>query len=170
MHSRTRSLIPFLVLPFLAGAIPSAAGPITGLSDPAPAVRATAPAQDAARGTGVVRPDATRNPNATAAVHLTPEEEALTAIRKEAQAQVTELARRAAITSNEAVRLDLYRQAIEIKKQAEIQFLETKISFARTRGDLAAVQQIEMVLENLIHPPARTIVPGADSPVKGGAR
>ncbi|MGH7727045.1 MAG: hypothetical protein ACREOU_16605 [Candidatus Eiseniibacteriota bacterium] len=170
MHSRTRSLFPFLALPFLVGAIPSAAGPITGLSDPAPAVRATAPAQDAARGAGVVQPEATRNPSATTAVPLTPEEEALTAIRKEAQAQVAELARRAAATSNEAVRLDLHRQAIEIKKQAEMQFLATKISFARSRGDLAAVNQLEMIRENLIHPPARASVPGADSPVKGGAR
>lgn len=172
MHPRTRPLVPILLLLLLASATPSPAGPITGGAQPVQGVRVAPPAEtgQGARRVAAVQPGPGTIPSGSKAIRLTPEEQALLAIRENAQARVTDLALRAASTTDPGARLELQRQAVEIKQQAQIRFLETKIAFALDRGDLAAVHELEMGLERLLHPPARTVPAEPASPVKGGAR
>ncbi|MGH7727043.1 MAG: hypothetical protein ACREOU_16595 [Candidatus Eiseniibacteriota bacterium] len=172
MNPRTRSLVLILAFPLLAAANPCAGGPITGNAQPAPATRALPSARDegGARGVVPLTHDLAGVSKAGAAIVRTPEEEALLAIRDEAQARIRELAQRYTATLDPAERFDLLQRASEIKKQADVRFLETKISFARSRGDLRSVNELGMMLERLIHPPARTTPVEPQSQVKGGAK
>lgn len=176
MQPLTRPIVPILLLFGLAAATPaSSAGPIAGDLPLPPANSPARVAPPAETGSGsraltVVRPDPTKTPNTATTVPLTPEERALLSIREDAHARVAELARRTSATADPASRYELQRQAQEIKRQAEIRFVETKISFARTRGDLAAAHELELALDRMLHPTARNVPAEPGSPVKGGAR
>jgi hypothetical protein len=166
-----RPLVPILLVLATFPATARAAGPIADMAKPAPATRVAPPAETGSRSAArAVQPDPSKARGTNAALRLSPEEQALLSIREEAQARVGELARRSAATNDPAARLELQRQAIEIKQQAQVRFLETKISFARSRGDFAAVQELELTLDRLIHPPARAVPAEPQTLVKGGAR
>lgn len=104
------------------------------------------------------------------AVPLTPEQKALEAIREEARVQVQAIVAQIVNLPDSPARHDLMRRASEIKKQAEVRCLETKLAFAHERGDVVAIQEIETALDRMLHPTVRAIPPGTPGPVKGGAQ
>jgi hypothetical protein len=100
---------------------------------------------------------------ATAPLKATPEQEAsahsraaerklLIEQRKEAQQVVRELSERLAGLSDPVARRAIERQAVEVKREARLQFLRTKASFARERGEFEIADQMEHLIERTLRP------------------
>lgn len=81
------------------------------------------------------------------------EEQALRAIQDEGRMRVRELAEQISKETDSERRMELQQQAVEIKKQNRIQFLETLAEFARQRGDEIVEQQALDQIENIKNPP-----------------
>ena len=101
------------------------------------------------------------------------ERRALRALRENAVQRVQALVdRMRALPPGEFEALE--RQAQDIKRQSEVDFLRTKLTFARGRGDSNAAHDLEAAIELLVNPPQPVVSPEeaarAASPVKGGVR
>ena len=92
---------------------------------------------------------------------LTAEEKAVFQIREETRTQVDELVRRmVGLTDGPASRA-LQGKIEELKQRCRIQVLRTKVDFARQRGDLRAVREVEDLIDQMLHPrsaPAASVV------------
>jgi hypothetical protein len=70
-----------------------------------------------------------------------------------------------------AARANLGRRVEQLKFDLRVQLLQTRLAFARKRGDLPAAQQIDATLAALLKPPAtsivRTVVQHPDKTVTG---
>jgi len=91
----------------------------------------------------------------------TAEERALLEIRKESWRRVREIAEQLRGMEEGPSRQDLERRALEIKRDYRVRFLETKASFARTRGELATAHELERLIERILHPRSQTVAPFA---------
>jgi hypothetical protein len=100
------------------------------------------------------------------------EKRALSALREDAVQRVQALVVRMRALPPGAEFEALERQAQDIKRQSEVDFLRTKLSFARGRGALAAAHELEEAIDLLLNPPKPVVSPDeaerAASPMKGG--
>jgi hypothetical protein len=150
-HARPAHPLLWMLLALMAPAVRAdTPGPAAGVA-PATRVEVTAP-----------RPAAPR-------VVRSAEAQALLAVREEGQRQVQALVdQMKALPAGSLQLRALQRQAVETKKQNEVEFLRTKVTFARQRGDLAAVHALEDQIDQFLNPRPRVVAP-ADKP-EGGAR
>lgn len=100
----------------------------------------------------------------------THEQQALMAIQDEGRIQVRELADRMKAETDPERRAELDKQAIEIKKQTRIRFLETLAGFARQRGDEVTELQAMDQIENIKNPPRVIGTPIRQTPDKSEVR
>ena len=112
----------------------------------------------------------TKTAKAATPPRYTPEQQALMAIQEEGRVQVRELADRIKTETDPERRAELDRQAIEIKKQTRIRFLETLAGFARQRGDEVIELQAMDQIENIKNPPRVTGTPIRQTPDKSEVR
>jgi hypothetical protein len=100
------------------------------------------------------------------------EKKALLDIRQDAQQRVRALVvRMNALPEGPALEA-LSREAQSIKRQSDLDFLSTKLTFARGRGDLTAMHELEEAIELMVNPSKHVVSPAeatrAASPDKGG--
>lgn len=107
---------------------------------------------------------------AVAKPRYSPEEQALRAIQEEGRVQVRELAEQIRNESDPERRLELQQQAVEIKKQNRVRFLETLAGFARQRGDEIVEKQALDQIDRIKNPPRFTGTPIRQTPEKSEAR
>jgi hypothetical protein len=86
-------------------------------------------------------------------VRYSAEEKALMAIQEGGRVRVRELARLIAAETDPERRSELSAQAVEVKQQTRLRFLETLADFARQRGDEVVEQQALDQIENIKNPP-----------------
>lgn len=101
------------------------------------------------------------------------EAQALLAVREAGMEQVRALVDQMKSLPEGSSRLRaLQLQVVEIKKQNRVQFLHTKANFARLRGDLTVVHELEDQIDQLLNPRPRIETPAAAKPsgIEGGAR
>jgi hypothetical protein len=106
---------------------------------------------------------------------LSAEEKALRAIEEEGRQQVLELTKGLEGMPDGPARRALEKKAVQLKQDNYIRLLRAKIDFARARGDFAAVQQGEAIVNAILnpHPPVASSVarPAPEgSVVKEGAQ
>jgi hypothetical protein len=100
----------------------------------------------------------------------TAEERALLEIRREGQHRVRDISARLHGLPDGSARRELQRRVVRLKREYEILFLRTKARFARDRGDLAAVDEIEQLMERILNPRPLGKTPGEKSPAQKGGR
>lgn len=133
------------------------------------AIAAPALAADEPRtGAGVTE---VRGNTATAEVRRaprTPEDQALHEVREATALRVKELVSAMDGLKDGPALHALQRKVVELKREGDLEFLRTKVRFARRRGDLAAAQQLEMRIDAIVHPqmrrpaaPVQRAAPGA---------
>lgn len=123
--------------------------------------------QGATAGKAIKTP--TTAPSETSVHSRTAERKLLLEQRKEAQLMVRELSKRLAGLSDPAARRALERQVMEVKREARLQFLRTKASFARQRGEFEVADRIDLIIERTLRPRFSAPVTTPDK-AKGAAR
>lgn len=97
----------------------------------------------------------------------TAEEQALADVREATATRVKELmASMEGQPDGPALRA-LQLKVVELKRDGDLQFLRTKLQFARQRGDLAAVQGLEARILTITNPPARKAAATVSRPAPG---
>ena len=103
------------------------------------------------------------------------EREALAAILDDGHLQVRQLASGLEGLTAGPARRELNERIREAKEETRLRLLETKLDFARERGDLESVQSIEAVIFRIENPRPPAATPAAapaakPAHTKGGAR
>lgn len=95
---------------------------------------------------------APQGPGAQSVRPLTPDERLVADVRDAGARQVQTLMQSYGAASNDAARRDIQRQISAAKLNTEVQVLRTRASIARTHGDLAGAQELDMIVERILHP------------------
>jgi hypothetical protein len=83
---------------------------------------------------------------------LSAEEKALVAIEEEGRQQVLELMKSIEAMPDGLARRAMLKKAVQLKQDNYLKLLRTKVDFARTRGDFAAVRQGEAIITAILTP------------------
>jgi hypothetical protein len=153
-------IVSILAAVALAATTPSSAGSAGAPESGAPGSRPT-----------VIQPAATRGV-AAPAKRITVEERALLEIEADGQRQVVELSKALAALPPGPERRALSARITQIKQETLVKLLRARAGFALQRGDLAAAREIELVIEDVLHPhvPAPPAESRAKPQVKEGGR
>ncbi len=95
------------------------------------------------------------------------DELALQAIRQEGIEQTRRIAALLAAETDPARRRELRQQAVRIKQETRLRFLETLADQALRRGDPGTARIARAEIERLLNPPRPQVVPAAQRPDKG---
>ncbi len=93
-----------------------------------------------------------RSASAFSARPLTAEEHALASVQLAGQRRVEALMRQLAGSTQGAAINGVQRLVEQAKRETEVQLLQTKSTFARGRGDFAAVRDLDLRIDQLAHP------------------
>jgi len=110
---------------------------------------------DQAATPAAVKPHATASTNV--ARPLTEEQKALLAVEQDAQRQVGDLTQLMKVTPDAARQADLARRVEQVKIDLQVHLLRTRLAFAAKRGDVAASQRIQAMLDNMLKPAAKPV-------------
>jgi hypothetical protein len=104
----------------------------------------------------------------------TAEEKALRAVEDDGRAQVEALVKSMQGLQDGPALRALQRKVEEVKQAQEVQFLQVKVRFARERGDLAAAQEAQRMIDFILNPPKPVAAPALrqqpEKQVKEGGR
>jgi hypothetical protein len=101
------------------------------------------------------------------------EKKALLDLRQDAQQRVRELVVRMNALPEGPELEAIAREVQSIKRQSDLDFLTTKLTFARGRGDLAAMHELEEAIELMVNPRKAAVSPAEAAraaAAKGGER